>query len=272
MINERKSKKKRILFTVMGSFLGVILILILIIGIISAKNVKAMNACVDAFMTELKGNYTLTPCDVGEYQGLTVMGIMKFDVEQYEIEEIGNLSIMRMNIGVMQMATIVITPTDKNLPLFSTDYMYMLTKRISYLEFYDLVAEKDDSYQKLLGDLIRVHSSYDYLPDADVSEAWYSSLLTAHAYKNGKMSDDEALKDLLIDSLEVYEQYANQFPLLSEEEKQEKIEITTEYTDGLVEKGGISTDVFKKELGEEKTKHFFDTVFFGTLAGILIIE
>ena len=32
----------------------------------------------------------------------------------------------------------------------------------------------------------------------------------------------------------------------------------------IVEKGGISTDVFKKELGNEVTKHFFDNVFFGT--------
>ena len=266
MRSEKKSKKKRILFTVLGSFLGVILILVLVIGIIASKNVNAMNSTVDAFIAELQENYTLTPRDVEEYQGLTVMGIMKFDVEQYEIEGIGNLSVMRMNIGVMQMATVVITPIDKNLPLFSTDYMYMLTNRISYLEFYDLVANQDTAYQQLLADLTEVHNNYTYLPDAEVSEAWYSSLLTAHAYKNGKMSDDESLKNLMLDSLKVYEQHANLLPLLSEEEKEEKRAITIEYTDGLIEKGGISTDVFKKELGMEKTKDFFDTVFFGTLA------
>ena len=52
--------------------------------------------------------------------------------------------------------------------------------------------------------------------------------------------------------------------LLTEEEKREKRSITLEYTDGLIEKGGISTDVFKKELGDEEIKKFFDTVFFGT--------
>lgn len=111
-----------------------------------------------------------------------------------------------------------------------------------------------------------VHDNYAYLPDAEVSEAWYSSLLTAHAYKNGKIADDETLKNMIVDSLKVYEQHAKSLPALSEEEKQEKRVITMKYTDGLVEKGGISTDVFKKELGTEKTKHFFDTVFFGTLA------
>ena len=32
----------------------------------------------------------------------------------------------------------------------------------------------------------------------------------------------------------------------------------------LIEKGGISTDVFKKSLGNEATKVFFDEIFFGT--------
>ena len=266
MKNGAKSKKKRIIWIVLGSILGIILLLMFVIGIIAGKNVKAMNKCVDAVLAELQENFTVTPRDVGEYQGLTVMGIMKFDVEQYEIEGIGNLSVMRMNIGVMQMATIVITPTEKNLPLFFTDYMYMLSNRTSYLEFYDLVSEKDATYQQLLADLTKVQRNYAHLKDAEVSENWYTPLLTASAYKNSKTGDDEDIKDLLLDSLKVYEQYAKSLPVLSEEEKAEKAAITLEYTDGLIEKGGISTDVFKKELGAEKTKHFFDTVFFGTLA------
>ena len=45
----------------------------------------------------------------------------------------------------------------------------------------------------------------------------------------------------------------------------EKLEITVAYTDGLIANGGISTDVFKKELGPEETKYFFDNIFFGTV-------
>ena len=261
-----KSKKKRILFMALGIILAIILVLVLAIGIIASKNVKAMNSCVDAVLTELNENYTVIPRDVGEYQGLTVMGIMKFDVEQYEIEGIGNLSVMRMNMGLMQMATVVITPTEKNLPLLSADYMYILSNRKAYMEFYDVVAQKDVAYQQLLTALEEVHTGYEHLEDIEVSEAWYAPLLTVTSYKGGSFDADKDLEGILLDSLKVYEQYANIFPELSEEEKAEKIAITVEYTDGLIEKGGISTDVFKSELGEEKTKHFFDTVFFGTLA------
>jgi len=72
------------------------------------------------------------------------------------------------------------------------------------------------------------------------------------------------LQEMLVDSLSVYLEQAKELPMLSGQEVEEKLSITMEYTDGLIEKGGISTDVFKKALGEEETKKFFDTVFFGT--------
>ena len=43
--------------------------------------------------------------------------------------------------------------------------------------------------------------------------------------------------------------------------KQEK---ASYYVNGLLEKGGPSTDVFKKALGEEKTAKLFGDILFGT--------
>lgn len=229
------------------------------------KNVKVMNETVNAVLAKLKENFTLTPVDVGSYKKMKIYGIMKFDVEQYTIEGIGNLSIMKMNaLGLMQMATVVITPKDKNLPLLSADYMYILKNRKAYLEFYDVVAEKDAAYQNLLTALKHAKEKYSSLEDIQASEAWYADLLTVTTYKAGKPENDEALKGLLIDSLNVYMDHAKSLPFLTEDEKAEKLEITVNYTDGLIEKGGISTDVFKKELGPEETKNFFDNIFFGT--------
>ncbi len=228
-------------------------------------NVSAMNDTVDTVIAKLKENFRVTPVDVGNYKKMKIYGIMKFDVEQYTIEGIGNLSIMRMNaLGLMQMSTVVITPKDKNLPLLSADYMYILKKRKAYLEFYDVVAKKDESYNKLLTALTDAKNKYNHLEDIQASEAWYADLLTVTTYKAGTPESDHDLKGLLIDSLDAYMSHAKQLPLLTEEEKAEKLNITVKYTDGLIEKGGISTDVFKKELGPEETKKFFDNIFFGT--------
>ena len=229
------------------------------------KNVQTMNDTVNAVLAKLNENYTVTPVDVGSYKKMKIYGIMKFDVEQYHIAEIGNLSIMRMNaLGLMQMATIVITPQDKNLPLLSADYMYILKNRKAYLEFYDVVAEKDEAYNTLLTALTEAKNKYNHLEDIQASEAWYADLLTVTTYKAGKPENDNDIKHLLIDSLDVYLKHAKTLPLLTAEEKAAKLDITVKYTDGLIEKGGISTDVFKKELGPEETKNFFDNIFFGT--------
>lgn len=263
---KQPSKAKKILKRILLGLLIVILIVAATVAVIAAKNVKSMNHCVDAAMAELRSQYTVTEVDPGEYNDLTLYGLMKFDVEQYEIEGIGNLSVMRVNMGLMQMSTFVITPRDRNLPLLSTDYMYILGNRTAYMEFYDVVAQQDDAYAALLADLETAIGAYDHLEDTEATPAWYAPLLTVTAYKNGGFSEDPQLEQMLVDCLEVYLEHGKELPELTAEERTEKLEITVEYTDGLIEKGGISTDVFKSALGDETTKDFFDRVFFGTAA------
>lgn len=261
---KKKGSAKKVVLIVLGVILALIAVLAIVIAMIAGGNVKAMDACVDAVLEELQKEHTVTPVDAGDYEEMTIYGIMKFHVEQYNIEDLGNLSVMRVNMGVMQMATVVITPQDKNLPLLSADFMYILGNRKAYLEFYDVVAEKDQQYLELLNALKDVQKNYDHLENIETTPAWYQHLLTVTSYKGGDSKCDADLQQMLVDSVHTYLTYGKEFPTLTEEQREEKLAITVEYTDGLIEKGGISTDVFKKELGDEETKKFFDKVFFGT--------
>lgn len=263
---KKKTSTKKVVLIVLGVILALIAVLAIVIAIIASGNVKAMDACVDAVLEELQKEHTVTPVDTGDYEEMTIYGIMKFHVEHYDIEDVGNLSVMRVNMGVMQMATVVITPQDKNLPLLSADFMYILGNRKAYLEFYDVVAEKDQQYLELLSALKDVQKNYDHLENIETTPAWYQHLLTVTSYKGGDKTCDADLQQMLVDSVHTYLTYGKEFPTLTQAQREEKLAITVEYTDGLIEKGGISTDVFKKELGDEETKKFFDQVFFGTAA------
>ena len=245
-------------------FLVLILISVGVISALAKKNVAAMNRCIDTVLEELNQNYTVTPLDPGEFKELTFFRVLKFNVEQYDIEELGNLSVMRVNMGMMQMATAIITPRSKNLPLLSIDYMYTLSNRKAYLEFYDLVKEKDAQYLQLMDALGAVEHNYTHLEEFEPSEAWYDELLTAASFKSATSKADADLIQMLAESLQIYLEHGKKLPVLSEAECQEKLELTTTYTNGLIEKGGVSTDIFKKQLGVETTRRFFDTVFFGT--------
>jgi hypothetical protein len=142
--------------------------------------------------------------------------------------------------------------------------MYILGNRKIYLEFYDLVENKDDNYTTLLSELQSTIEKFASLENIEASEAWYDSLLTVTTYKSGKIKDDETFSSLLTDNLQVYLDSAKSFPLLDEIQKSTKKEITVDYTNGLIEKGGIPTNIFKKSLGEENTRNFFDNIFFGS--------
>ncbi len=63
------------------------------------KNISAMNRCIDTVMKEVQKQYTVTTLDPGEFKNLKLFGFLKFHIEQYGIEELGNLSFMRVNMG-----------------------------------------------------------------------------------------------------------------------------------------------------------------------------
>lgn len=232
----------------------------------ASQNMKVLNSTYNSGMKTLSDCTGIAPVDAGEFKQIKMYGLMKFYVSQYEINDTGNLSVMKVNMGFMQMISFVITPYDKNMPLMSMDFMYIMGKRKAYVEFYDLVADKTaDDYIDVLSSIKEFESKYSSLEDISTDPAWYDDLMTVALHKAGKRpDDDEQIEEMFCDAIRCYMEKANELDKLSDEEKAEKREITQKYSDDLISKGGVSTDVFKKQLGEEKTKEFFDKVFFGT--------
>ena len=263
-MGNEKTKKKKLPY--------VLLVIVVVIGAVAAlicvnasKNMKVMNDTVDAGLQTLSECAEITPLDAGEYEQIKIYGLMKFDVSQYEVKDLGNLSVMKVNMGFMQMVSFVITPYEKNMPLLSMDFMYMFGKRKSYAEFYDLVEDTSSPEYTIVLDAIRgFEAGYADMENIETEPAWYDDLLTVAMHKAGKRNDDDRIKGMFCDAISTYMNSANELEKLDDTAKKKKLEITQEYSDNLISKGGVSTDVFKKALGEETTKDFFDKVFFGT--------
>lgn len=54
------------------------------------------NACVDETLELVGKDHKVTEVPAGKYSEMTVYGIMKFHVKQYDIENLGNLSVMQV--------------------------------------------------------------------------------------------------------------------------------------------------------------------------------
>ena len=205
----------------------------------------------------LKEKYPLTELDVGEFSTLKASG-MTFSVSAYYAEGLGHVSVMRAKgfFGLMKMDTLMITPTDLDLPLYSYDRIYAMGNDTLIVELYDTLVNPLD-----LSALDEVKAKFTHLAERDAGEHWYDDIkLKQSISKKGKKAQTGDFDALTLEHFTAYLN-ANAYAVTDEAKKKE---LSSRYVKGLLSQGGPSTDVFKKQLGEEKTKTLFENVLFGT--------
>jgi len=211
----------------------------------------------DKLLGALREKYTLTKLDAGEFASLKASG-MKFSVEAYRAEGLGHVSVMRAKgfFGLMKMDTLMIVPTDIDLPLYSYDRIYAMGNDTLIVELYNTLITGTD-----LSALDGVKAKFAELPERDPGEHWYDSIKLAQSIsKKGKKALENSFDAFAEEHFNAYlNANADQVTLTAE-----KKELSARYVDGLLSQGGPSTDVFKKELGQEKTSLLFKQVLFGT--------
>jgi hypothetical protein len=107
-----------------------------------------------------------------------------------------------------------------------------------------------------------VKNGYTDLPERDPGEHWYDAIkLQESISKKGKKTHTARLNELTIAHLQAY--LDTPVNSANPDQKREKAAV---YVNGLLEKGGPSTDVFKQTLGVEKTMALFREILFGTKA------
>ncbi|MBE6070571.1 MAG: bilin reductase [Clostridium butyricum] len=212
----------------------------------------------------LVSNYDLEQVETGKFSNLQIQGI-DYSIKQYKINGVGNLLVMdSKDSSKLQMASFVLTPYYKSLPLFSTDYIYMNEKRSFLIEYYDLVPKKDELYLDYMNRFANLKAEHNELEDMVLKECWYDSLKPVCTAKNTDRTKDLEISSMFIDNLKLFIEMEKNSKLLTAEERKLKWKITQDYTDGLVDNGGVSTNVFKAIMGADATKEFFNKVFFGT--------
>ena len=210
----------------------------------------------DKLLEIIGRKYPLTALEVGEFSSLKAKG-MKFDVRAYYAEGLGHVSVMRAGgfFGLMKMDTLIVNPTELDLPLYSYDRIFAIGNDTLIVELYDTMLESCD-----LAQLYMIKEKYSYLAERDPGEHWYDDIkLSCSISKKGKKSAAEQLNSLALEHLEQYLFTSDRVVT----DVSRKIEKSAVYVNGLLENGGPSTDVFKKELGKEKTRELFEKVLFG---------
>lgn len=205
----------------------------------------------------IKKRYNLTEMNVGDMAKLKANG-MTFTVKAYKAEGLGHISVMRAKgfFGLMKMDTLIVNPTDVDLPLYSYDRIYAMGNDALIVELYDTLLSECN-----LSILNDIKECYTDLSERAPGKHWYDSIkLCESISKKGKKKQQTRFDKLATEHFSAY-LFSSAKAVPITEDKQKK---ACFYVEGLLENGGPSTDVFKKSLGEEKTAKLFKEVLFGT--------
>ncbi|MBQ7064074.1 MAG: hypothetical protein IJM90_04195 [Firmicutes bacterium] len=212
----------------------------------------------DKMLEAIGAVYPLKERSAGEYENFAV-NMMPFTVRCYEAEGLGNVSVMCGGVpGVMKMDTLIVNPFDRDMPLFSYDRIYAGGMDTLFLEMYDtcLTHHPDTEH---LGQVV---AEYADLENSPIEPNWYDDILYKESVKKVMPDELTARMDQL--TLDYLAEYLHMTTLAPACERTAKLRAASAYTEGLLEHGGPSTDVFMKAKGEEFTQGLFRDVLFST--------
>ena len=204
--------------------------------------------------------YPLTEGDAGAYRKMKVQG-MTFTIRPFHAEGLGHVSVMRASgfFGLMKMDTLIINPTEVDMPLLSYDRVLAMGNDTLIFELYDTLL-----CPASLPATAGAKAQGCHLPDHDLGSHWYDSIKLAESLsKKGKKVHTAAFDALTEGYLTAFLADCRKAAPCEAAPKREKASV---YVEGLLTHGGPSTDVFKKAIGDEKTAHLFRHILFGTKA------
>lgn len=213
---------------------------------------------IQKLLTAIEKRFPLTEQDPGDFKQLKANG-MKFSIQAYQAEGLGWVSVMTASgfLGLMKMDTLIINPTEVDMPLLSYDRVHAMGNDTLIYELYDTLLGQPD-----LSLLDKAKGRTNLLPDHDLGKHWYDDIKLAESIsKKCKKVQTPAFNDAAYQYMISFLKAAKDAPVCEAAPKREKASV---YVEGLLQNGGPSTDVFKKSLGEEKTAQLFRHVLFGT--------
>lgn len=251
----------------MFGIIALFILIVIIFGIIyiTLRNSGRMNKMYRKLFSLLKKNgFNIKEIDQDEFKKITIYGIINFYPKGYIFDEIGIISTMTVNIGIMQMLTINFNPFEKDLYELNVDLIYIFNKRKFLFEFYNLILDKDNQKNKLfLTKINKINEKYLYLPNYKMIKGWLEPLIAALISKIGISYQEEELFNLYQEIIATYIEYAKQMPKIKDDDLLRKNSLIKDFGNNLVNNGGVAIDTFKKSIGVEKTKQFLGKVFFG---------
>ena len=227
-------------------------------------NTRLIERRLEEGLAYLREHYEVNERALDEVFRVMDIGGRPHEPRSFDVEGVGNLLMMTVkDSDEAQLSSFVLTPYCKNLPLFSTDFVYTGDKRFFLVELYDLGNVHDEAFEALIARFAELQASWSDVPDMPVRPCWYDAIRPVCIAKMPDAALDERALNFFLQCLEVFVDAAQTLePFATEEARVRKWQATKTYSDRLIDEGGVSTDLFTRAIGAANTRRYFDEVFF----------
>ncbi|MBR0405427.1 MAG: hypothetical protein IJI68_09565 [Eggerthellaceae bacterium] len=228
------------------------------------ENARRIDERTEKGLTLLREHYNVEECAVDSMLSDVAVGGRPHHARRYNIEGVGNLLVMTVKeADENQLSSFVITPYSKNLPLFSTDYVYSGEKRYFLIELYDLAVFHDEAYRAGVDAFAALGKAWGDMEDFQTRPCWYEDIRPVCIAKKPKYDQDDLALQRFLEALSLFVSMEQAAASLTGADLKRKWELSKGYSDRLIDEGGVSTDLWVAAIGPENTRRFFDEVFFG---------
>ena len=228
------------------------------------ENALLINARLEAGLSTLRERFDVRECEIDPVLASPVIGGRPHHARRFDIAGVGNLLCMTVaEADANQLSSFVVTPYSRDLPLFSTDYVYSGDKRFFLIEIYDLAVHHSETYDQAIDAFAELGANWDDMPAFPVKPCWYDGIRPVCIAKAPSRDQDALAMRRFLEALKIYLDLAQKLPQLTGSDLSAKWRLNKDYADRLIDEGGVSTDLFTQALGPENTRRFFDEVFFG---------
>lgn len=204
--------------------------------------------------------YKLRPLDIGSDAKLSKKG-MVFDTEAYEIEGVGHLCIMTMKAmaGLMKMETVILSSTERDVPLLNLDWVSAFGKETQIAELYDtqLSPYPQEKLNAFGGIKKRDADLKDYEPGGSHS---YDALKYPESYQKTGRNISGRLSEAAQDYISIFEAQLYKTEPCDREAKTAKVR---EFADTLISDGGVAVNQMTKLFGQETAERVIRRHMYG---------
>jgi hypothetical protein len=194
------------------------------------------------------------------------LGLVRFETEVYRSERLESISLMKAGMfGLVRIYNLVLRPNPRfNLPILSSDIMFVGARRAFYIEVIDPAGLDDDNKAAGYRRMLKLKQETSGFEQRAAFSHWYGQTLAECTVMTRTTSrNDHLLLRIHGEFLRAYLEMAEGAQPLDDRNTRRVGDGILGFVNRLIKEGGSSVKLFRRLVGPEKGREFVRSVVFG---------